>query len=64
MGPNDAANLCAAGRCFDEILLSGLQAKLDAMPGDVIIVLHMLGNHGPNYFERYPPCLLYTSRCV
>jgi len=55
MGPDDAANLCAAGRCFDEILLSGLQAKLDAMPGDVIIVLHMLGNHGPNYFERYPP---------
>jgi lipid A ethanolaminephosphotransferase len=64
MGPNDAANLCAAGRCFDEILLSGLQAKLDAMPGDVIIVLHMLGNHGPNYFERYPPAFArWTPVC-
>ena len=55
MGPADAPALCADGRCFDEILLSGLQARIDAVPGDALIVLHMLGNHGPNYFERYPP---------
>ena len=55
MGPADAATLCADGRCFDEILLSGLQVRIDAVPGDALIVLHMLGNHGPNYFERYPP---------
>lgn len=55
MGPSDDASLCAAGRCYDEILLAGLQAKIDAIPGDALIVLHMLGNHGPNYFERYPP---------
>lgn len=55
MGPQDDAALCSGDRCFDEILLSGLAAKLETMPGDVIIVLHMLGNHGPNYFERYPP---------
>lgn len=55
MGPADDAALCAAGRCFDEILLSGLQARIDAASGDALIVLHMLGNHGPNYFERYPP---------
>ena len=55
MGPKDGASLCTAGRCFDELLLAGLQAKIDAMPGDALIVLHMLGNHGPNYFERYPP---------
>lgn len=55
MGPADAATLCSGGRCFDEILLSGLQARINSMPGDALIVLHMLGNHGPNYFERYPP---------
>lgn len=55
MAPSDDASLCADGRCFDEILLAGLQAKIDAIPGDALIVLHMLGNHGPNYFERYPP---------
>ena len=42
----DAA-LCEAGRCFDEILLEGLQEKIDASRGDIVIVLHMLGNHGP-----------------
>lgn len=55
MGPKDAPDLCAGGRCFDQILLAGLADKIKAMPGDGLIVLHMLGNHGPNYFERYPP---------
>ena len=47
--------LCQAGRCLDEILLQGLEARIDATPGDLLVVLHPLGNHGPNYFERYPP---------
>lgn len=55
MGSEDAPELCAGGRCFDQILLAGLADKIKAMPGDGLIVLHMLGNHGPNYFERYPP---------
>lgn len=55
MSSADAPDLCADGRCFDEILLSGLAAKINADKGDVLIVLHQLGNHGPNYFERYPP---------
>lgn len=55
MGPGDAPGLCAQGRCLDEILLAGLPQALEAMPGDALVVLHMLGNHGPNYFERYPP---------
>ena len=25
-----------------------------ARPGDRVVVLHQLGNHGPAYFERYP----------
>lgn len=55
MGPADAPALCSGGRCFDEILLAGLQREFDAAQGDALVVLHMLGNHGPNYFERYPP---------
>lgn len=46
--------LCNGTRCFDEILLDGLPEKLDTAPGDILIVLHMLGNHGPAYFQRYP----------
>lgn len=55
MSSADAPELCAEGRCFDEILMTGLAAKINGVKGDQLIVLHQLGNHGPNYFERYPP---------
>ncbi|MET0893720.1 MAG: phosphoethanolamine--lipid A transferase [Pseudoxanthomonas sp.] len=51
---NDA-ELCNGKRCLDGILLAGLAAQLPAQAGDRIVVLHQLGNHGPSYFERYPP---------
>lgn len=55
---------CSDGRCFDEVLLDGLKAKIEAMPGDVVIVLHMLGNHGPAYYRRYPPAFRrFTPTC-
>ncbi|MBX9588864.1 MAG: phosphoethanolamine--lipid A transferase [Hyphomonadaceae bacterium] len=38
----------------DENLLAGLQDRIDAMPGDGVIVLHMMGSHGPAYYKRYP----------
>lgn len=41
-------------RYFDEILLDQLDTRISGMEGDGLIVLHMLGNHGPAYFERYP----------
>jgi lipid A ethanolaminephosphotransferase len=46
--------LCANGRCFDEILLYQLKERIQAKNEDQLIVLHMLGNHGPSYFRRYP----------
>lgn len=47
--------LCNGQRCLDEILIKGLTTKLSPSKGDQVIVLHQLGNHGPSYFERYPP---------
>jgi len=51
--------LCNDGRCFDEGLLAGLPERLAALqsgrPAAQLLVLHMLGNHGPSYFRRYPP---------
>ncbi len=47
--------LCNGKRCHDGILLEGLVEAARRQKGDQVIVLHMLGNHGPNYFERYPP---------
>jgi lipid A ethanolaminephosphotransferase len=49
------AGLCAGGRCFDEILLEGLAERIARSSGDLLIVLHLLGNHGPAYYQRYPP---------
>ena len=52
--PVDPA-LCADGRCLDEVLLRGVDRLLKNPQGNAVLVLHMLGNHGPSYFKRYPP---------
>ena len=51
--------------CRDEGMLSGLQAYIDAHPkGDIFIVLHQLGNHGPAYYRRYPAAFeRFTPAC-
>lgn len=42
--------------CRDEGMLSKLQDYIDNHPtGDIFIVLHQMGNHGPAYYKRYPP---------
>ncbi len=50
----DIPELCKDGLCFDEILLHDLQKDIDAATGDLVVVLHPLGNHGPSYYLRYP----------
>ena len=40
--------------CRDEGMLSGLQEYIDAQSGDILIVLHQMGSHGPAYYKRYP----------
>ncbi len=52
-----APALCSNGRCLDEGLLVGLPERLAAAKGTQLLVLHMLGNHGPSYFRRYPSAM-------
>lgn len=41
--------------CRDVGMLVGLQDYIDSHPtGDIFIVLHQMGNHGPAYYKRYP----------
>ena len=41
--------------CRDEGMLIGLQEYIaEKKSGDVFIVLHQMGNHGPAYYKRYP----------
>ena len=48
---------CDGERCLDEILLSGLDTLLADAKGNLVLVLHQLGNHGPAYYKRYPPAM-------
>ncbi|PLT96774.1 phosphoethanolamine transferase, partial [Sinorhizobium medicae] len=41
---------CDGGECLDQILVDGLDAWLDKVNGDAVLVLHQLGNHGPAYY--------------
>ena len=45
---------CASGECFDGALVDTLQQLVSETPGNLLIVLHQMGNHGPAYFKRYP----------
>ena len=39
---------------YDDRLVDGLQAWIDGLSGHGVVVLHMMGSHGPAYFRRYP----------
>lgn len=44
------------GECRDVGMLGRVRAFADSQPtGDIVVVLHAMGNHGPAYYKRYPP---------
>lgn len=38
----------------DEILVDGLAERIKTLEKDTVIVMHMMGSHGPAYWKRYP----------
>ena len=46
---------CHDGECLDEVLIDPLKAKLAAANGDMVIVLHQKGSHGPALPAQVPP---------
>ena len=50
-----APDLCSGDECHDGVLVRRLQAELADVRANTVFVLHMMGNHGPAYFKRYPP---------
>jgi lipid A ethanolaminephosphotransferase len=59
------ATLCNdLGSCYDELMLVGLEEKLRARNGDIFLVLHIKGSHGPAYYKRYPKAFeKFTPAC-
>ena len=49
------APFCSGDQCLDEVLLSGMEQVLRDRQGNLLVVMHQLGSHGPAYFRRYPP---------
>jgi lipid A ethanolaminephosphotransferase len=57
-------SLCAEGQCLDEILLRGMDQVLRDRQGNLLVVMHQLGSHGPAYFKRYPALFKrFTPAC-
>lgn len=51
--------LCANGECFDEVMLTGLDKRIQELPVEqrrngVVVIFHPMGSHGPAYFKRAP----------
>lgn len=58
------ADLCTADECYDEVLLYQLQAYVDKLADNGVIVLHQKGSHGPGYHLRHPPEFkIFTPEC-
>jgi len=49
-----AFNTLCDSECRDTGMLVGLQQYIDSHDGDILIVLHQMGSHGPAYYKRYP----------
>lgn len=47
--------LCNGQNCYDQVLLNTLDDRLSHLSSkDSLIVLHIIGSHGPTYYLRYP----------
>ena len=62
--PAKSPEACSGGECQDGALVDSLKQLVSETPGNLLIVLHQMGNHGPAYFKRYPDAFKhYTPAC-
>lgn len=55
---------CNGSSCYDEVLLQGLDERIQNTTGDQLYALHMIGSHGPTYWKRYPENMaVFTPAC-
>lgn len=54
--PSRDPQYCDGDYCLDAVLLELLNTSLSQQDGRPrVLVLHMIGSHGPTYYRRYPP---------
>ena len=55
---------CNEESCFDEVMIDKMVDYINNTEGDLFIVLHMIGSHGPSYYKRYPESFsIYSPVC-
>lgn len=45
---------CKDKSCIDDVNLYRLNETLDGLKQDTVLVIHLMGSHGPAYYQRYP----------
>ncbi len=45
---------CNGHACLDIALLDNFKKHVETLKGNRVIFMHMMGSHGPTYFQRYP----------
>ncbi len=64
-GPADYPEACGEDGCYDSVLLAELGKVLPTLRRDTVIVVHLLGSHGPAYHARYPRSYAaFTPECM
>ncbi|WP_299809440.1 phosphoethanolamine transferase [uncultured Shewanella sp.] len=52
---NSDPKLCNGEFCYDQVLINELDKRLKTIERkDTLLVLHIIGSHGPTYYLRYP----------
>ncbi|MFT3733201.1 MAG: phosphoethanolamine--lipid A transferase [Hyphomicrobium sp.] len=51
---NEVPTFFPSTQNFDDVLIDGIDRRIETMQRDTVIVLHMMGSHGPAYWKRYP----------
>lgn len=55
INPNEDNKYCNGKTCYDEVFLPKLDKLLNQQNGnDKLIIMHIIGSHGPTYYLRYP----------
>ncbi len=55
---------CPTGECTDELMVERLATLLPTLTRDTVVIMHMIGSHGPSYYLRYPPeAARFTPTC-
>ncbi len=50
----DDKKYCNGDTCYDEVMLSYADKLSQNVTEDSLVVFHIIGSHGPRYYERYP----------